>query len=84
MYSESTPSVAFSKASCHEHHSKSRHERLKRNSKVKNIWSYKTCMYLILLCGFLCVVIAKSDETLVNSDNTRNSGDRSSFTAKGM
>ena len=83
MYKIPTPSVAFSTALCHEHHSKSRHERVKQISKV-NIISYKTCMFFILLCCSLSVVIVKSDsEDLKHGDRTRISNERSSFSAKG-
>ena len=83
MYNTPTPSVAFSTALCHEHHSKSRHERVKQISKV-NIISYKTCMFFILLCCSLSVVIVKSDsDDLEYGDRTRSSNERNSFTTKG-
>ena len=79
-----TPSVAFSTASCHEHHSQARQGNDKRFKKVKKVFKYKTYMYIFLLCCSFSVVISKSEKDLDYSDKTRISEDRSSFEAKGM
>ena len=80
MYSVFTPSVAFSKSMCHEHHFKARQRFRNEKSNLK----HKTYMCFILLCCFLSVVNAKSEQDLNYSDRTRSSDDKNSFVAKGM
>ena len=80
MYSIFTPSVAFSKSMCHEHHFKARQHYRNKKSNLKH---KSHLYYFILLWCFLSVVNAKSEQDINYSDRTRLSEDKNSFAAKG-